>query len=243
MNVFEKIDILGIGFANVTQEQVLEFITKGLENQTEKYYIVTPNPELLVIANADPDYKRILNHARLALADGVGVMLAAKLAWKPLKQRITGVDMVENLCRKVANQPVTVGFIGSGPGVAELAAECLRKKYSGLKVKLVAPEWSDEFKDTKIDILFVAFGSPKQEIWISDNLQKLPVKVAIGVGGAFDFISGRVPRAPKFLRSIGLEWLFRLIIQPWRIRRQLSLIKFMFLVITKTVLQTSAKIK
>lgn len=83
----------------------------------------------------------------------------------------------------------------------------------------------------KVDILFVAFGSPKQEIWIYENLDKLPVKVAIGVGGAFDFLSGKIKRAPFWIRKAGLEWLFRLINQPWRIKRQLALIKFVILIL------------
>ena len=96
---------------------------------------------------------------------------------------------------------------------------------------MVTSEWSEALKDKKIDILFVAFGSPKQEIWIADNLKALPAKIIVGVGGAFDFISGKVPRAPKVFRSLGLEWLFRLSIQPWRIKRQLSLIKFVVLIL------------
>jgi N-acetylglucosaminyldiphosphoundecaprenol N-acetyl-beta-D-mannosaminyltransferase len=124
-----------------------------------------------------------------------------------------------------------VGFLGAGPNIAEKTVECLKEKYPGLKVGLVAKEWSESLKDKQVDILFVAFGSPKQEIWISENLEKLPVKVVIGVGGAFDFISGKVRRAPLFMRKIGLEWLFRLIIQPWRIKRQLRLIQFIFLVL------------
>jgi N-acetylglucosaminyldiphosphoundecaprenol N-acetyl-beta-D-mannosaminyltransferase len=148
-----------------------------------------------------------------------------------LKARIHGVDLMENLCREVSNRPITVGFLGAGPGVAEQAAECLKKRYPRLKVGLVTSEWSEALKDKKIDILFVAFGSPKQEIWIADNLKALPAKIIVGVGGAFDFISGKVPRAPKVFRSLGLEWLFRLSIQPWRIKRQLSLIKFVVLIL------------
>ena len=102
---------------------------------------------------------------------------------------------MENLCKEVSNWPITVGFLGAGPGVAEKTAECLMKKYPGLKVGLVAQEWSEGLKDKKVDILFVAFGSPKQEIWIADNLNTIPAKVVIGVGGAFDFISGKVAKS------------------------------------------------
>jgi N-acetylglucosaminyldiphosphoundecaprenol N-acetyl-beta-D-mannosaminyltransferase len=242
MSEFEKVNILGVGFTNVTQDQVLEFITKDLDNSSKKYYIVTPNPELLVIAARDKEYKTILNNAKLALVDGMGVILASKVLGRPLNSRITGVDLVENLCRRISKQLVVAGFLGSGPGIAAKAVECLQKRYPGLKVGWVSEEWTDELKDKPVDILFVAFGSPKQEMWISKNLDKLPVKLAIGVGGSFDFISGKVLRAPKILRQIGLEWLFRLIIQPWRIKRQLSLITFVFLVI-KEKLRILSKIQ
>src|ERR1035437_5605942 len=213
MKNFEKIFLLGVGLTDATEAEVLEFIVTGLEKQTEKYYIVTPNPELLVIADKDNDYKNILNGAKLALPDGIGVMLGAQLLGTRLKQRIHGVDLVESLCREVSNRPITVGFLGAGPNVAENTSECLRKKYPGLKVGKVSKEWFDGLKDKKVDILFVAFGSPKQEIWISNNLPRFSAKVVIGVGGSFDFISGKVPRSPMFLRRIGLEWLFRLIIR------------------------------
>lgn len=241
MSQFEKVNLLGVDFTDIKSDEVLEFITKGLEKQTEKYYVVTPNPELLVLAARDEEYKKILNGAKLALPDGIGVILASKILGKPLKQRATGADLVENLCKYISKQTVTTGFLGSGPGIAVKTAECLQKKYSGLKVGMVSQEWSDELKTKPVDILFVAFGSPKQEIWISKNLKHLPVKVAVGVGGAFDFISGNVPRAPKFLRRLGLEWLFRLVIQPWRIKRQIALITFVSLIIKEKLNLFSAK--
>ena len=231
MKSFEKIFLLGVGITNAKEEEVLEFIYTGLQKSSEKYYIVTPNPELLVIADKDKEYRSILNGAKLALPDGVGVMLGAKIIGKRLKQRITGVDFVKSLCNYVSKQPITVGFLGSEPNIAVKTAECLQKMYPGLRVGYAESEWSDRLKGKEIDILFVAFGSPKQEIWIKNNLKNLPIKVAIGVGGAFDYISGKTPRAPGFLRSLGLEWLFRLLVQPWRIKRQLSLIKFVYLVI------------
>lgn len=231
MKSFEKNFLLGVGFTNAKESDVLEFIYTGLQKPGEKYYVVTPNPELLVIANKDKYYKNILNDAKLALPDGVGVMLGAYLLGTPLKQRIAGADLVKSLCNHVSKQPITVGFLGAGPNVAEKTSECLQKLYPGLRVGFAESEWDESLKTKKVDILFVAFGSPKQEIWIKNNLKNLPVKVAIGVGGAFDFISGKVVRAPKVLRKLGLEWLFRLIIQPWRIKRQLSLITFILLIV------------
>lgn len=225
-----KIFLLGVGFNNLRINDVLELIIKGLVKNEKKYYVVTPNPEILVLADGDVNYKKVLNEAKLALPDGTGVIIASRLLSKPLRGKIHGVDLMENLCKEVSKRPITVGFLGAGPNVAELTAECLREKYPGLKINFTKTEWNFEKKYPETDILFVAFGSPKQEIWIAENLSKLPVKVAIGVGGAFDFVSGKVRRAPVFVRKLGFEWLFRLIIEPWRIKRQLRLIKFIFLV-------------
>ena len=191
MKTFDKIFLLGVGFSNATKQEILEFIVTGLLNQTEKYYIVTPNPELLVMASKDNNYQKVLNDAKLALPDGIGVMIAGRLMGKPLKEKVHGVDLVKSLCKEVSKQPITVGFLGAGPNVAELTAECLQRENPELRVGLISQEWSEDLKDKKVDILFVAFGSPKQEIWISENLEKLPAKVIVGVGGSFDFISGK----------------------------------------------------
>ncbi|MCL4354583.1 WecB/TagA/CpsF family glycosyltransferase [Patescibacteria group bacterium] len=233
---FHKKNILGVGISEANKEEVLEYIITSLITDEEKHFIFTPNPELLVIAQSDKDFKNVLNEAKLALPDGVGVIIAGKLLKLGLKSRITGVDLVESLCDRVSEKPITVGFLGGRPGVAVKTAECLQKKSPGLKVSFISDEWhKDGFVAPykHVDLLFVAFGSPKQELWIAENLNRLPVKVAIGVGGAFDFLSGRVARAPIVARKAGLEWLFRLIMEPWRIKRQLRLPKFVFLVLAQ----------
>lgn len=232
--MLEKINILGVGITNATMDKILKYIITGLEKSNKKYFIVTPNPEILTLANSDFSYKNILNKAEIALADGVGVIMASKVLGKPLKARVTGVDLLENLCGVVSEKPITVGFLGGRHRIAEKTAECLQKKYPGLKVGFVGREWS---KELKVDILFVAFGAPKQERWIYENLEKLPVRVAIGVGGAFDYIGGKVPRAQLWVQRIGFEWLFRLIVQPWRIKRQLALLEFTLLVLREKYCQ------
>lgn len=274
--MFDKKNILGVGITDASEKDILEYIIRGLEKDNEKWYIVTVNPEILMLANKNNTYQKILNNAKLALPDGIGIILAGKILGKPLKQRITGTDLLENLCRLVSEKPITVGFLGGMRGVAEKTAECLVSRYPNLKIGFIGEEWdaagftrarkhkvsgikyyaeenNKNILNTKyiipfglapfgkaqgrqgghntIDILFVAFGAPKQEIWIAENLDKIPVKVAIGVGGAFDYISGKTSRAPSFIRNIGLEWLFRLIVQPWRWKRQLALLEFIWLVI------------
>jgi N-acetylglucosaminyldiphosphoundecaprenol N-acetyl-beta-D-mannosaminyltransferase len=260
--MISKQHILGVGITNETGENILEYVLKMLQ-KGERITIVTPNPEILVYANKHKEYQKILNEAQVSLADGVGLLWAGRMLGKPLKRRVTGVDFVENLCKATRENPVSMGFLGGGPGIAERAADCLVRKYPWVKVAFAAEEWPDvglgkgdvsrmkylvsskkeELQTTNyklqttatIDILFVAFGFPKQERWIAENLQKLPVKAAMGVGGTFDYLSGEVMRAPVFIRSLGLEWLFRLVRQPWRWKRQLALLEFVWLVLKEAL--------
>ncbi len=239
-----KKSLLGVGFSDANKEQILEFIIRGLGKNDKKFYVVTPNPEILVIANKDPYYKKVLNNAKIASVDGVGVLIAGKILGVKFGERLPGVELLETLCEGVAKQPITVGFLGAGPRVAERAAECLREKYPDLKiifthdgraddetVRYINDKMLQESTKKTIDLLFVAFGSPRQELWIAKNINKLPIKVAIGIGGGLDFISGKVKRAPKLFQTLGLEWFWRLLIQPWRIKRQLSLVTFLYLVL------------
>lgn len=231
MKNFVKRKLLGIDFSIASEKQVLEYTIQKISSRDKKFYVVTPNPEILVMANRNGEYKKVLNKAKLALPDGAGIIWASKILGISLKEKITGIDLVQNLCKAVARQPITVGFLGSREGVAVKTAECLKKIYPSLKVKFASSELDQLDKLDQCDILFVALGSPKQELWIARNIHKLPVKAAIGVGGAFDMISGEVPRAPVFVQNLGLEWFFRLIIQPWRIKRQMRLLKFIYLVL------------
>lgn len=224
-----KVDCVGMSQA---LETTLSWIREG-----KKRYIVTPNPEFVMLAQDDSEFKQILNQADLAIPDGTYLKLSGKI-----KEVVTGVDFMEKLCQQCAKQGFAVALLGGRDGVAKQAAECLQKKYPELIVSFAedGPEIQSEPAGpdqtgipAPTDILFVAFGMGKQERWIHHNLSDIPATVAVGVGGSFDYISGRVPRAPLFLRQLGAEWLFRLIIQPWRLRRQLKLIKFFYLILTK----------
>ena len=252
----KTLNILGVSITNETRVKVLEYLLDRLENSKEKTFLITPNPEMLVYASSHLAYKDKLNKADIALPDGVGLAIGARLLGNRLQERITGVDFIEELCKVSRKKPLSMGFLGGQGGVAELAANRLQQRYPWIQVDFVEEEWDDKvfsmkylvssmeskkeksiqntkykIPDTGIDVLFVAFGVPKQEAWIVANLEKLPVKAAIGVGGAFDFLSGNVRRAPVWMRKVGLEWLFRLLIQPWRWKRQLALITFLRLVL------------
>jgi N-acetylglucosaminyldiphosphoundecaprenol N-acetyl-beta-D-mannosaminyltransferase len=226
---------------NYNYSQVLEYIEKKCGSKDSKAFLVTINPEIIMLARDDEEYEKVLESADLAVCDGIGVVWAGKMFGKKFNGRVHGVDLVEKVCEFVAKKPITVGFLGGDKNVALNTSDCLRKKYPGLQVSFADSKFeirNSKFEIPKTDILFVAFGSPKQEKWIYENLAKIDVKVAVGVGGAFDFISGQVRRAPKWMRKLGLEWLFRLIIQPWRWKRQLALPKFIYLVFKERLVLT-----
>ncbi len=228
MKIKESINLLN----DMSFDKALEYFVQNATKTSGKSFVVSINPEIIMLARGDKDFEQALKSADLALNDGIGVSFGAKMFGKHLSGRVSGVDLVDSLCRVIAKKPITVGFLGGKGNVAKRTAERLTENYPGLNVAFSLEEWpSFEAKNLKADILFVAFGSPKQEKWIFEHLDNLDVKVAMGVGGTFDFISGNVRRAPEWMRRVGLEWLFRLIIQPWRLKRQTSLIKFFFLVI------------
>ncbi len=243
-----SVTILGVGVTTAPKEKISDFIITGLKKKTKKFYIVTPNPEMLVYASSSSSFKKVLNDATVSLPDGIGVLVSGNILKKEVKERIAGVDMMLEIIGRCSKEALSIGLLGGSRSVAGKTAECLREKYPNLRVNFIGEEWDSIATglatphtfpspnsqlltpNLHIDILFVAFGFPKQEEWIAKNLNKIPVTAAMGVGGSFDFISGKVRRAPKMVRDLGFEWLFRLIIQPWRIKRQMSLPKFIYLV-------------
>lgn len=228
--------LFGVKVTTDGESRILEYLLEQVAKCNKPVQVTTPNPEIIMYAKSHSDFAHILNTAEVGVPDGVGLTIGAYLMGKGPMPRVTGVDLMEKLCSKIAKSPYSTGFYGAQPGVAEKTAECLQKKYSGLKVSYASDVWDkSKMKGKKIDILFVAMGHPKQEEWISQNLSQLPVAVAMGVGGSFDFISGVVPRAPHIFRKIGLEWLYRLVRQPWRWKRQLALISFSLLVFKEAV--------
>lgn len=226
------ISILGVKITTANVGDIQGFVINNLAKQDPKLFVVTPNPEIITYAYYYPQFKDILNTADLALPDGIGIILAARFLGLHLDTRITGVDFMELICEKAAKNNASVGLLGGRHGVAKSTARRLVEKYPGLRVAYIAEEFNEaEFKKRPCDILFVAFGFPKQEQWIFQYKDRISFKVAMGVGGAFDYISGRVGRAPRWVRQIGFEWAYRLIREPWRIKRQVHLIYFVVLVI------------
>lgn len=249
----EKINILGVDISNLTFSEGIRQVLEWIKNSEKKYYIVTPNPEGVMLARKDIEFKKILNQADLAIPDGAGLVWAGKILGKPFKERITGVDFMLGLCQLADREGFSVGLLGAGSGVVEKAAETLKKRYPDLKIPLCKQEWDEDQGspgarprgllgqsqgDTlvEVDLLFIALGMPKQEKWIKENLEKIPVKVVMGVGGTFDYLAGKIPRAPEGLRNLGMEWLYRLIREPRRFKRQLAIWEFGLLVLKEKLL-------
>jgi len=213
-------------------------------NSSKRHFITTVNPEILLLAHQEENYKNILNRASLSLADGIGIIFAAHYLGQKIKKRITGCDLLEIIADLAEKEEKSIYFLGGRGKVPQKAAENLKKKFPTLKIagfdnsiiyseKLFEKEIITRINKTQPDVLFVALGAPKQEKWIFKNINQLKtVKIAVGIGGALDFLSGKTKRAPLFLRKIGLEWFWRLICQPWRLPRIFNaVVKFTLAVI------------
>lgn len=216
--------VLGINVSSSPLNQVLNFLEKRIA-AGKKTFIVTINPEMAVLACKQADFKAVINRADLVVPDGVGVVWALRRQGIKV-DRLTGADLMLELIKKGYKTVLA----GAKPGVAQKAAERLRSDLS-VCTGMTEPN-VQEINKIKPDLLFVALGHGKQERWIAENWPKLNVKLAMGVGGALDQMAKPWLRAPKFIQKIRLEWLYRLVIQPWRIKRQLALLKFVWLVLT-----------
>jgi N-acetylglucosaminyldiphosphoundecaprenol N-acetyl-beta-D-mannosaminyltransferase len=237
-----SIKILGVSLDSTSYGEVLTLVNRRLEN-CRQTFIVTPNPEFLVFAQSNQWFKELLNSADLAIPDGVGLVWASRILGKPLRARLTGVDLMTKLCQRAAARGWTVFLLGGEKGVAQKALSKLQASFPGLKgwaesgPRLTLESWSrkevarwqEKVAQKSPDLLFVALGMGKQEKFIAAIFKKIPVKLAMGVGGAFDYLAGKINRAPSWMRAFGLEWFYRLLREPKRWRRQLSLLKFIYL--------------
>jgi len=242
-----KIEILGVKIDKINSAEIIKHIGSFL-NSNNGHYIVTANPEIAVLARKDQKFRDIVNGADLVVPDGIGLVFASKIISQreSLNERIQGIDLIYKIAKNFDNpaQKIRIFFLGARGEGAKLAAQKIKKNFSHIQIAgFFAGDASEEgdrvavsiINQSKPNILFVAYGAPRQEKWIARNLKKVPdVRLAIGVGGAFDMISGRIARAPRWMREAGLEWLWRLIQQPWRIKRIYNAtIKFTWLVLTK----------
>jgi N-acetylglucosaminyldiphosphoundecaprenol N-acetyl-beta-D-mannosaminyltransferase len=233
-----SVDVLGVRVDNVTTAETLALLDRCVAERTP-CQVATVNPEFIAQAQQNAAFRVALDENVLNLPDGVGLLWAARVLGHPLRERVTGSDTVPLLARQAAQRGQRLFLLGAAPGVAEQAAAVLRRANPALHIVGTyagSPEVAEEeaiiarVVAAAPDYLFVAYGAPRQDLWIHRNLRRLGVPVCMGVGGTFDFIAGIVPRAPRWMREAGLEWLYRLLSQPWRWKRMLALPRFAYLV-------------
>jgi len=214
--------------------QILEFAREGGGAQ-----IVTLGTEMVVHAQQDARFRAIVNASALSLCDTVGLLAVARRRGAALRERVTGVELIERLCQGAAARGLPVYLLGGAPGVVDDAAAALQSRYPKLQVAskrngyfsdAQTPEIVAEIAASGARMLFAGMGSPRQEYWLAENLRATGCGAGIGVGGSFDVIAGRIERAPDLVRRLGLEWLYRLAKEPRRWRRQLALPRFVWLI-------------
>lgn len=235
-----KETVLGIQVNTENYDELIEQIFQRIERK-EKSLIVAINPEKIMKAKEDPALKKLLNEAEFQIPDGIGVILASKIQKGQISERVTGVDLMMRLCEEAATKQKSIFLYGGKPGVAAAAAEKLKALYPGIQIAGIQHGYETDnekviakINEAKPDILFVAMGSPKQENWINANRDQLYPTIYQGVGGSFDVLAGNVKRAPKAFQKVGLEWFYRLMMEPKRIKRQMALPKFLLEVVRNT---------
>lgn len=224
-----RTDVLGVGFDNVTMAEAVERAL-ALIDAREGRYVVTPNPEIVMLAKENPALKEALAGADIVLPDGAGIVKGAAILGRPMKEKVPGIDFACGVMARLAERGGSVYLFGAKPGVAETAAETLRTKFPGLVISGTSDGYfSDDgpiiekIKDAAPDLLLVCLGAPKQELWMAKMSGKLPVGLMVGLGGSLDVFAGTVKRAPEAWQKLDLEWLYRLLKEPRRIGRMMKL--------------------
>ncbi|MDR3983002.1 MAG: WecB/TagA/CpsF family glycosyltransferase [Dysosmobacter sp.] len=228
-----RIDVLGVGFDNLTLEEAVE-AGMDLVRAPGAHYVVTPNPEIVEVCREDPAVMDIVNRADLVLADGIGVIKGAAMLGTPLKGKVPGIEFAAGLLGKLAKEGRSVYLLGAKPGVAELAGKRLSGQYPGLKIAGTHDGYFQEdapvvedIRASGADVVLVCLGAPKQEKWMAKNGADTGAHLLCGLGGSLDVFAGVVERAPKFWCDHGLEWLYRLLKEPRRAGRMMKLPLFL----------------
>jgi len=239
-----RIDILGIGFDDVTIEQAVQYAYDIIQNRG-KSYVATPNPEIVWMCRKNKQLREAVNNAGIVISDGIGIILGARILGTPLHGgRIPGIEFAAALFKKMAEFGGSLFLLGAKPSVAEAAGQKLAEEYPGLIIAGTADGYFEDagpviekINEAKPDFLIVCLGSPKQELWIVDNLDMLDVPLCAGFGGVLDVFAGNVKRAPAAFRKVGMEWFYRLICQPSRMKRMIKIPLFVFAVIRRRIMR------
>lgn len=230
--------ILGIRVDDVDMVQALCFVGR-LVSERRSGQIITLNAEILYQAQKNVALKTVIENAAMVTPDGSGVVWASRTLGQPLKERVTGIDLMEEICRQARYNGWKLFLLGGAPGVAETAATNIKQALEGVQIVgtqhgYFQPEEGaavvDAINTAAPDILFAGMGAPKQELWLASHQAELHVPVLMGVGGSFDVVAGNVRRAPAFFQRIGMEWFWRLCLEPKRFNRVLALPRFMLAV-------------
>ena len=229
-----RTEVLGVEFDNLNMEAAADKAFELME-QRRSAYVVTPNPEIVWMCRDNSALKESVAAADLVVPDGIGVIYGAKILGTPLKQRVPGIDLGTKLFARMPESGKTLYLLGAKPGIAEMAAENISKQFPGIKICGTADGYFkddapviEKINEAAPDLLLVCLGAPKQEIWMHSNASKLNVGLMMGLGGVLDVFAGTVQRAPESWQKLGLEWLYRLIKQPSRIKRMIKLPMFLF---------------
>ncbi|MFA4906364.1 MAG: WecB/TagA/CpsF family glycosyltransferase [Candidatus Margulisiibacteriota bacterium] len=238
------IELARVKVDNVTLSDALSRLEEFISEKTP-HLIATPNPEMIVAAQEDEELFNILNNAHLRLPDGISMVVVSRILRTPLKERVTGIDFLLASVRLAAQKGWKIFLLGSAPGVAEAAAQNLIARYPDLLIAGTHdgyfkpsddPQVVDKIKQAKPDILFAGLGAGRQEKWLAAHLIELRVPINVGVGGSFDVIAGKKQRAPGWIQDLYIEWLYRLLTEPQRWKRQLALPKFLYLTLVKSLI-------
>lgn len=226
--------VLGVSFDNLT---MTEAVNRALAIQPEHKgaFVVTPNPEIVMICQNNPEAAEAVSKAYLTIPDGIGIIYGAKILRTPLKEKIPGCDFTLRLMEEMQKDRRSVFLLGSKPGVAEMAQIRLKEQFPDLRfVGTNDGYFTDDLpvlekiNAARPDLLLVCLGAPKQEIWMKDHADSLDVGLMIGAGGSLDVFAGTAERAPEGWRKAGFEWLYRLLKEPRRIGRMMNIPKFLF---------------
>lgn len=235
----QTVDILGVPFSTMTMDETVQYLVNELEKeQAHTFQVVTANPEIVMCAKKDSSFHKTLLEVNLITPDGIGVVKASAMLGTPLKERVAGFDLMNELFTALSKQgkKATVFLLGAKPHVVERAANTLTEKYSAVSIVGTQDGYFKQdqeeeiiarIQEAKPDLLLVALGFPRQENFIQNNKERLNTKLAVGVGGSLDVWAGEVKRAPKWIQAIHLEWFYRLCSNPTRWRRQLVLAEFL----------------
>ncbi|HPF20671.1 MAG TPA: WecB/TagA/CpsF family glycosyltransferase [Syntrophomonas sp.] len=239
MEVRKYADILGARVDLVNTRQAMERI-KSFIAKRQSAHVITLNAEIVYQAQDNPELLKIINGADLVTPDGIGIVWAGRHLGYAFEERVSGIDLLELLCEQAPQKNWKIYLLGAAPGVADEAARQLTLKYPGIDICgtqhgyfTAAHQQSivEVIQQLQPDILFVGLGAPGQEIWIHQFQLALAVPVAIGVGGSFDVVAGIKSRAPQWVIKANLEWLYRLLKEPRRLKRQLALPRFVWAVL------------